>query len=140
MNSKLYNKIYNVPSDVLKGIQVSLVSNPHGNGVKRAKNILRSGKLTYQAMKRIKNFFDTFNGDGDEDQAQYALAGGDAMRQFINSALGADRDAVETSKERRQDMNLGVNQITKAHTPAQAPELNEEKKELDKNAVAVIVN
>ena len=137
MNSELYNKTYSVPPEVLNGIQASLVSTPHGNGVKRAKNILRAGKITYQAMKRLKNFFDTFH-EGPGDVHQYELAGGDMMRNFVNSALQADRDAVETSKERRQDMDADVDMgISIGYD---APELNEAKKELDKNAVAVIIN
>lgn len=137
MNSELYDKTYSVPPEVLNSIQATLVSNPQGEGVKRAKNILRAGQITYQAMKRLKNYFDNFNADFD-DRIQHALAGGDMMRNFVNSALQADRDAVETSKERRQDMDADVDMgISTAYD---APQLNEEKKELDKNAVAVIVN
>ena len=133
MNSELYDKTYKIPPDVLKGVQASLVSNPHGEGVKRAKNILRSGKLTYQAMKRLKNFF-----DGSTDAVQYALAGGDLMKHFVDSTLAMERKGVKKSKEVRQDMHVDVNLGTKAY--AAAPDLNEAKKELDKNAVAVIVN
>jgi len=137
MNSELYNKTYKVPPEVLKSIQATLVSNPQGEGVKRAKNILRAGQITYQAMKRLKNFFDNYNADF-SDRIQHALAGGDMMRNFVNSALQADRDAVETSKERRQDMDADVDMgISIGYD---APELNEAKKELDKNAVAVIIN
>jgi len=137
MNSKLYDKTYIVPPEVLQGINASLVSNPHGEGVKRAKNILRAGQITYQAMKRLKNFFATFH-EGPGDTIQYALAGGDMMKNFVDSTLQADRDAVEKSTERRQDMeakpDMGMS------TGYDAPRLHEEKKELDKNAVAVIVN
>ena len=125
MNSELYDKTYKIPPDVLKGVQASLVSNPHGEGVKRAKNILRSGKLTYQAMKRLKNFF-----DGSTDAVQYALAGGDLMKHFVDSTLAMERKGVKKSKEVRQDMHVDVNLGTKAY--AAAPDLNEAKKELDK--------
>lgn len=137
MNSELYDKTYKIPSDVLKGIQASLVSNPQGEGVKRAKNILRSGMVTYQAMKRLKNYFDNFNPEI-EGTIQYALAGGDLMKHFVDSTLENDRDAVKRSKEVRRDFNVDVNLGTKATSAA--PELNETKKELDKNAVAVIMN
>ena len=136
MNSKLYDKTYRVPPEVLKGVQASLVSNPHGDGVKRAKNILRAGKITYQAMKRLKNFFDTFH-QGGGDAQQYALAGGDMMKNFVDSTLQADRDAVEKSTERRQDMDAAVDM---GISTGFENSLNEEKKELDENAVAVIVD
>lgn len=148
MNSELYDKTYNVPPDVLKGIQVTLVSNPYGEGVKRAKNILKAGQITYQGMKRLKNFFDTFH-KGAGDRIQYALAGGNAMKRFIDSTLENDRDAVKRSKDVRRDMHVDVNLGTKAY--GAVPELNETKEakeeydiddydNLAKNALAVIVN
>jgi hypothetical protein len=57
-NKELYNKTYKIPSDVIKHIQTILVSNSHGEGVKRAKFMLKNGVLTYQSLKRLKNFFD----------------------------------------------------------------------------------
>ena len=48
-NSELINKKYNVPSDVLKYIDKTLILNPNGNGVKRAKFILKGHVLTYQS-------------------------------------------------------------------------------------------
>ena len=55
MNSQLYDKTYPVPPDVLRGIQTALMSTPQGDGVKRAKTLLKNGAITYQAMKRLKN-------------------------------------------------------------------------------------
>jgi 8-oxo-dGTP diphosphatase len=138
MNSELYNKTYPVPPDVLKYIQTTLVSNPNGEGVKRAKFILKNGSITYQDMKRIKNFFDTFNPEVD-DRVQYALAGGDLMKGFIETTLAADRNAVASGKKVKQDMTANPNSELK---PYQTPRLNEDKKkeDLKKNAVAIIVN
>jgi len=131
-NQELYNKTYRIPPDVLKGIQTALVSNPNGEGVKRAKFMLKNGYLTYQAMKRILHDF------GRMDATQHALAGGQPMKAFIETTLNQDRNAVETGKNVRQDMPSTPYQNFK---PQQVPSLNEEKKkEKDKNAVAVIVN
>lgn len=151
-NSELYNKTYSVPSDVLKYIQRVLVSHPQGNGVKRAKFVLKNGVLTYQELKRLKHDFETMT-----DKVQYALAGGELMKGFIDRTLNADRSAVEREKEATQDMSVDVNLGTK---PFQAPELgineenfiagdklaeyvdrvNEARKKLKKNALAIIVN
>lgn len=136
-NSELYGKTYSVPSDVIKYIQTVLVSNPTGEGVKRAKFIVRNSILTYQELKGLKHFFDTFNPQV-SNKVQYALAGGDLMKSFIDRTLNAERDAVEKGKQVKQDMNVDVNLGTKAYHPA--PALNEEKKDLKKNAVAIIVN
>lgn len=120
-NSKLYNKTYRVPSNVLKRINSVLVSNPHGDGVKRAKNILKSGSITYQGMKRLKNFFD-YN-DQKKDKAQYELSGGDLMKSFIERTLNADRDGVKRSDDIKKDLNVDVNLGTHA---TQSPRLNED--------------
>jgi hypothetical protein len=136
-NQELYGKTYSVSPDVLKVIQTALISNPNGEGVKRAKYILKNGAVTYQELKRLKNFFDYFNPETG-DKIQYALAGGDIMKQFIETTLNQDRAGVNRSKDIRQDMNVDVNLGTKAF---QTPRLNEDKKkELKKNAIAVIVN
>ena len=135
-NQELYNKTYRIPPDVLKGIQTTLVSNPNGEGVKRAKFMLKNGVLTYQALKRLKNFFDYFNPQT-QDKMQYALAGGDSMKAFVETTLNADRHAVASGKKNKLDMTANPNSELK---PYQAPRLNEEKKELKKNSVAVIVN
>lgn len=151
-NSELYNKTYSVPSDVLKYIQRVLVSYPQGNGVKRAKFILKNGILTYQELKRLKHDLETMT-----DKVQYALAGGEKMKSFIDTTLNADRSGVEREKEVKQDMVVDPNLGTK---PFQAPELginednfiegnklaeyvdrvNEARKKLKKNALAIIVN
>ena len=131
-NQELYNKQYRIPPEVLKGIQTALVSNPNGEGVKRAKFMIKNGYLTYQAMKRTLHDF------GGMDTTQYALAGGQPMKAFIETTLNQDRNAVETGKHAREDMPPSPYQDFK---PQQVPSLNEaEKKEKDKNAVAVIVN
>lgn len=135
-NSELYNKTFKIPSDVLKYIQSVLVSNPTGEGVKRAKNILKSGVITYQGMKRLKNFFDYFNPNID-DKAQYELAGGDLMKSFVESKLRSERDAVKRGDEIKGSYKIDPNLGTKAY---QSPRLNEEKKDLKKNVVAIIVN
>ena len=141
MNQELYDKQYRIPADVLKGIQTTLVSNPDGEGVKRAKFMLNNGMITYQAMKRLKNFFDYFNPQSG-DKTQYALAGGEAMKQFIETSLAQDRAGVQRSKTARQEVNA---QPSSELMPYQTPRLNEEEKkdkdeEKKKNAVAVIVN
>jgi 8-oxo-dGTP diphosphatase len=103
--------------------------------------MLKNGAITYQAMKRLKNFFDYFNVQNG-DKIQYALAGGELMKSFIDRTLNANRDAVKRSKDVRRDVTSNPNSELK---PYQTPRLTEgdnkkEKKELVKNAVAVIVN
>jgi len=148
-NQELYNKTYSVPSDVINYINKGLISHPHGNGVKRAKFIIKNGVLTYQELKRLKNFFDTFNPQTD-DRNQYELAGGQLMKAFIETTLNADRHAVKSGKEVKRDMTANPNSEL---MPYQTPRLNEETKKIKKNdydiddyenliknALAVVVN
>ena len=61
MNSKLYGNEYNIPRKILEQIKVVLIKYPNGDGVKRAKNLINSGKCTYSNLKRLKNYFDQFD-------------------------------------------------------------------------------
>ena len=140
MNHYLENKQYQIPSDVLNSIQAALISNPNNEGTKRAKFLVKNGAITYQVMKRLKNFFDYFNPQSG-DKIQYALAGGNLMKQFIEISLAQDRAGVARSKKTKQDMTTKPNSELKPNSPM--PRLNEEKKEKTekkKNAIAVIVN
>ena len=101
-NSELYDKTYKIPSEVLKRINSVLVSNPYGEGVKRAKNILKNGYLTYQGMKGLKHFFDYYNPE--TDKLQYELAGGDLMKSFVERTLNANRDAVKRGDKIKRDI------------------------------------
>lgn len=137
-NSQLYGNTYKIPPEVLKSIQATLVSNPSGEGVRRAKFMLKNGAITYQAMKRLKNYFDYYNPQSD-DKSQYALAGGDLMKSFIDRTLNANRDAAQRSKDVRRDITTNPNSEL---MPYQTPRLNENKgkKKLKENALAVIVD
>jgi len=140
-NQELYDKQYQLTPEVLQAVQTALVSNPTGNGVKRAKRLLRNKIVTYQAMKKMLHDFTTMN------PAEYSLAGGDDMKAFIETHLNQDRAGVARSKKARQGLQSGNVQDLKAfdvnrqHSDImnEAKE-KEEKKEKSKNAVAVIVN
>lgn len=139
-NSELYGKEYKIPENILKSINVALINNPSNGGVKRAKNLIRNGNITYQGLKRLKNYFDYYNGD---DKVQYELAGGDLMKSFVDKTLNSDRDGVERSKKIRQDITVNQKQDLKTFKPNPDLSLNEEKNkkpELQKNAIAVIIN
>lgn len=140
-NRELYDKTYQIPTDILNNINKTLIANPNGEGVKRAKFMLKNRAITYQAMKRLKNYFDYYN-QQNGDTVQYALAGGDLMKSFIDSTLNQNRDAVDRSKKIKQDIHTNPNSELKMHQTPKLTETTKEKKkkELAKNAVAVIVN
>ena len=53
-------------------------------GYKRAKDILEHGKIPYGQMKRIKNWFDSF--EGDHNDMEYRLNGGKTMNNWVNGS------------------------------------------------------
>lgn len=140
MNSELYNKKYKIPEKILNHIKKVLILNPNGIGIKRAKFLLNNKEITYQTLKRLKNFFDYFVSNGKND-IQYELAGGVLMKNFVESTLNSDRNAVKMSKNIKQDVMTKPNSELK---PYKTPRLNEEwnycEFELKKNAVAIILN
>lgn len=136
-NSELYDKTFKLPPDVLKHIERALISNPSGDGTKRAKFMLKNGSITYQSLKRLKNFFDYFKPQ-EQSSVQYELAGGNLMKAFVDRVLNQERAGVKRSKELKADINFNPNSELNAHTAS--PNLNEEKKEPKKNAIAVIVD
>lgn len=133
-NQELYNKRYQIPPAVINYVRGILTSYPTENGKNRAKNIVKNRFLTYQAMKRLKHDMQRM----DKNSAQYKLAGGKQMEDFIDQKLNQERAGVARSKEVRRAVTANPNSHLK---PFQAqPRLNEAKEKIDKNAVAVIVN
>jgi len=136
-NSELYGKTFQIPNDVLERIKKHLVSHPDVDGSKRAKFLLKNGTITYQSLKRLKNFFDTFNPQ-QQNQVQYELAGGDKMKGFVESTLNAKRDAVTRSKQIKNDADLPNRLGVKAQ---KTPRLDEDtKKDVDSVALGVVVD
>lgn len=121
MNQYLKDKMYKIPNSVLKGINMALISSPNAEGVKRAKTLLKNGSVTYQSLKRLKNYFDYFNTQSG-DKIQYALAGGDDMRNFVEQTLNQERKGVKMAKTIKRDITTNPNSELK---PYQTPRLNE---------------
>mgnify|MGYP000040898854 CR=1 FL=1 len=70
MNSELYGKTYPVPQDVLEYLDQCSKAvgevDETTEGFKRNKDLREKGEITYQQLKRMKNWFDNFNGHQDE--------------------------------------------------------------------------
>lgn len=92
MNSALYGNTYPIPKQILNKINSLLYTNElSGDGIKRAKNLIKSGNVTYQQLKRLKNFFDTFNPE-ETPQSEFDLAGGNDMQYFVETTLESERN------------------------------------------------
>ena len=64
MNSELYGKTYPVPQDVLEYLDQCSKSvgevDETTEGFKRNKDLREKGEITYQQLKRMKNWFDKY--------------------------------------------------------------------------------
>ena len=115
-NSDLINKLYKVPDKVVNKIKHMLatinVNDEHAKGLKRAKDMIESKKISYGQMKRLKNYFDSYKGDGSDDE--YKLIGGKITRKWIDDVLGHDRETIKTNKKVKMDGGM-ENQFLKTH-------------------------
>jgi 8-oxo-dGTP pyrophosphatase MutT (NUDIX family) len=143
MNSELYNNVYLVPKDVLAAINTAIYKYPDSEGIKRAKNIVGRGKITYQNLKRLKNFF-TNKTQGSE----FELAGGNLMANFVNKTLDSERTRVKNTEDRTSQIKPDLNRDLKPHNTNISTAIHEnddKEKEIETvglsiNVVAIIID
>lgn len=115
-NSDLKNKLYKIPDKVVNRIKHMLatmnVNDEHAKGLKRSKDMIEAKKISYSQMKRLKNYFDSYQGDERDDE--FKLVGGNLTKKWIDSALKDDRDSIKTSKKVKMDGGM-ENQFLKTH-------------------------
>ena len=101
MNSELYGKTYTVPQDVIEYLEqcnqaVGEVDETT-EGFKRNKDLREKGEVTYQQLKRMKNWFDNFNGH--QDETSHILNGGHYVKNWVDNTLKGDRDTIDARKQ-----------------------------------------
>ena len=142
MNSALYGNTYPIPKQILNKLNSLLYVNPTGNGIKRAKNLVKSGNVTYQQLKRLKNFFDTFDSEKTA-KSEYDFAGGDDMKYFVESTLERERDKSSKSTELKRPI-MSLAGIHALHAQDGNVQLKEEEDktndDLNLNALCIIFN
>jgi 8-oxo-dGTP diphosphatase len=127
MNSKLYNKYYKLPENVLNYISSKLDEyiNVDTNGKKKANFLLSEKQITYQNLKKYKNFFDSYikqnyNIDTEDDQIteknsdiEFELSGGYLMKNFVEETLKNERFKVKEKKKIGTELGGMYNQYRK---------------------------
>jgi hypothetical protein len=81
-------------------------------GYKRNQTLRNSDSVSYQQLKRIKNWFDNYNGDPNTNE--YLLNGGDYMKNWVNQILQSERNNVYQGKKIKSDAGLS-NQFIMPH-------------------------
>lgn len=115
MNSQLYNNIAVIPDTLIKHLTDSFSSvnaNSNTEGYNRNQELRQSKKVTYQQIKRIKNWFDKYSGD--KKDAPFILNGGDRMKEWCDYVLKSWRSEVEGGKKTKADTGM-QNQYLKPH-------------------------
>jgi hypothetical protein len=104
-NSELKNRKFPIPDGVRDMLQTTL-NNYNGDktvdGYKRLNNLLSNDSITYQDMKRIKNFFDNYQGT--DKSAEFILNGGEQMKNWVNSTLNQARNVIDNIKQAQKDI------------------------------------
>lgn len=81
-------------------------------GFKRNQELQNKNFIEYKQLKRIKNFFDNFNGNHNEPS--FILNGGVEMKNWVSNELRKMRDYIKMTKTNK--MNAGMqNQFLKPH-------------------------
>ncbi len=109
-NSKLKGRYWNCPDYVLNTLQNAVnkyekIRNKDGKteGYERAKSIIIEKSITYEQMKRIKNWFDSY--DGPWENWDFQLNGGKTMQNWVDSQLRTATTAVKNIKDAQKDTN-----------------------------------
>ena len=115
MNSKLYNNVVMIPNSLLKYLNDCFNStngDTNTEGWKRNQELRQQKQITYQQIKRIKNWFDGYSGN--KEDAPFILNGGDRMKIWCDEALKTMRDTTNSSKKIKSDTGM-QNQYLSAH-------------------------
>jgi hypothetical protein len=106
MNKDLYGKLTPIPEDVLNYLSKCFDSAKDApettEGYKRNQELRDKKEISYQQLKRIKNWFDNYNGV--RNYAPFVLNGGDYMKNWVNQTLGSMRDENHLGKKIKSEV------------------------------------
>jgi hypothetical protein len=115
-NSSLKGKCIKIDSELKKHllrIYNAYRGDQKQEGFGRLKNLCDSDEITYEQLKRIKNFFDNF--EGNRNDTPYLLNGGSKMKDWVNISLNDLRMDIEGKKKAMSSVGM-PNQYIKTHT------------------------
>ncbi len=133
MNKDLYGKKFELPEDVVVYLQqcndAAVGSDDKTEGYRRNKELRDSKHVTYQQLKRMKNFFDNFKGD--DNDLTFILNGGHYVKNWVDQKLKSLRDDVELGKEIKSIVL--PNQYIQSHQKNDIRNLNRTSKQHSSN-------
>lgn len=113
-NSKLQGKKWEIPKELhdhLKRTMRAYRGDENVEGYKRLNTLIDNPVVSYEELKRIKNFFDSQSSNTDymDDKKQttpFILNGGRKMKSWVDSTLGLARDTVSGNKKIKTDTGM----------------------------------
>ena len=116
MNNNLYGKSVNLPEEVVNHL-TQCFNNAKGadnstEGYRRNKELREKKSITYQVLKRMKNWFD--NSNKEKNDLSYILNGGDKMKEWIDRELRGMRTGDYLTKRNKSDTGM-QNQFISPH-------------------------
>ena len=115
MNKDLYNRKAKLPDTLVNHLNKSfemVEADSNVEGFNRNKELRDNPIVTYQQIKRIKNWFDSYNGN--KEDAPFILNGGDRMNVWCDEVLNVWRNSTEGGKEIKKDTGM-MNQYNDPH-------------------------
>ncbi len=101
MNKALYDREVEFPNNLRELMRINSNkvknANPRTEGYKRNQDLQTQKWITYKQLKRIKNWFDNYDGDGKD--APFILNGADYMKNWVNSTLNHLRNKTQSSSQ-----------------------------------------
>lgn len=107
MNKELYNRKAKLPESLKNHLQKSfemVEGDSNTEGYNRNKELRETGIMGYPVLKRVKNWFDSYQGDGKD--APYILNGGDRMHKWCNHVLDHWRGVLEQGKSIKSNTGM----------------------------------
>jgi hypothetical protein len=87
-------------------------ANESVQGYNRNKELQNQSEITYQQLKRIKNFFDNFKGN--QNELPFILNGGVEMKAWVDGTLNQMRQNPKMTKKNKMETGM-ENQFIKNH-------------------------
>lgn len=115
-NSDLKTRVFPLAKGIKKHL-IQTLNNYNGDktieGYKRLNNLISmKNGITYSEMKRLKNFFDNYQGTN--KSMEYILNGGEPMKLWVNNTLYTATKAVRDFKQAKSDAGMS-NAFRKPH-------------------------
>ena len=107
MNKDLYHRKAKLPESLKNHLQKSfemVEGDSNTEGYNRNKELRETGIISYPVLKRVKNWFDSYQGDGKD--APFILNGGERMNKWCNHVLDHWRSSLESSKKIKGDTGM----------------------------------